>query len=485
MTHGLNDGACRRRELLIGAAACAVGLAPSDAGQRVNVLVFRSDEHNPMVSSLYGHPMVRTPNMERLARMGTVFSAAYCPSPLCMPARSGYLSGRYVHEIQAYSNCNVLAPRYSTWAQELTRQGVHTVLVGKADFTMPSAQAGFSETIRAADRPQPGDWFIRRKPLAVRTMEGRRRAAGWGPRPDPHAKNRAVVDEAVRWIGEVGRRLDRPWVMDVNIEAPHFPHYVTQEEWDLYPEGGDLPAAGKEHPCAQHPIAEDLRRHFETDYFAEEDIRGLRRGYLGCVTFVDSQLGRLLDALEETGLLARTVVVYTSDHGEMLGMFGMWWKCSLYEDSVRVPLIVAGPGFGAGTRVETPVTSLDLQASLFYATATRRPKSWRGEPLQRLPRNDPKRAVFAEYHGHGTRCSSYMIRQGPWKLLYHAEAPPQLFRLDRYPRETQDVAGEHPQVVLALEQRLRQICNPDRENMRADSHIEQQLAHVREKSAHR
>ena len=116
--------------------------------------------------------------------------------------------------------------------------------------------------------------------------------------------------------------------------------------------------ATTEQASAQHPFALALRQHFETADISEAATRGLRRGYLGCVTEVDRQLGRILDALERTGLAENTVVAYTSDHGEMLGKFGMWWKCSLYEDSTRVPLIVAGPGFTAGARVKTPVSTL-------------------------------------------------------------------------------------------------------------------------------
>jgi len=424
--------------------------------------------------------MVHTPNMERLAAMGTVFEAAYCPSPLCMPSRSAYVSGRYVHEIRTYSNCNVLPLPYETWGGVLSRQGVHTVLAGKADFTIPANRAGFNETLLAWDRRPPGDVHIQRKPLAVRKSDGSIRAKGWGPRPNPHEMDLRVMDAVLGWIQEKGVRHEQPWVIDVNLNAPHFPHYVTQEEWDLYPHGGDLPAYGKEHPSARHPIAEDLRRHFETDGFSEEDIRGLRRGYLGCVTFVDRQLGRILKALDDAGLTDRTVVVYTSDHGEMLGKFGMWWKCSLYEDSVRVPLIVAGPGFGQGKRVETPVSSFDLLRAVFHAVGRPFPRGWHGTPLQQVVQRDMRRVVFSEYHGHGTRCSSYMIRQGPWKLLYHAEAPAQLFHLKEDPEETRDRSGERLEMVRRLTDLLRTVCDPDAENLRAEQFIARQLERIRQ-----
>ena len=193
---------------------------------------------------------------------------------------------------------------------------------------------------------------------------------------------------------------------------------------------------------------------------------------------VDRQLGLLLDAYDRLGLSRDTVIAYTSDHGEMLGKFGMWWKCSLYEDSARVPLIVAGPGFGAGDRVNTPVTQLDLQASLFRATASHRPRGWRGVPLQDIHADDDNRVAFSEYHGHGTRCSSYMIRKGRWKLIYHTEAPHQLFDLASDPHERRNLAAAGRDVLADLTIDLQRICDPDAENRRAEAYIRAQMKAV-------
>ena len=244
----------------------------------------------------------------------------------------------------------------------------------------------------------------------------------------------------------------------------------------MYPEGGDLPVRGGDLPTANHPYALDLRAHFETALFAEEDIRGLRRGYLGCVTFVDRQLGIILDTLEEEGLLGNTIVAYTSDHGEMLGAFDMWWKCSLYEDSARVPLVVAGPGFPAGSRVKTPVDLLDVQATFFAATLATRPDGWSGRPLQTIGEDDRERVVFSEYQGHGTRGSAFMIRKGDWKLIHCAAAPHLLFNLAEDPGELNNLAQAHPAKLAELEEALRQICSPEFEDRRAEVFIEQQLA---------
>jgi len=222
-----------------------------------------------------------------------------------------------------------------------------------------------------------------------------------------------------------------------------------------------------------------LRKHFQTDAISADQARGLRRGYLGGVDFVDAQLGRLLDVLEATGQRDGTVVAYASDHGEMLGKFGMWWKCSMYEDSVRVPLIVSGPGFPSRERSSTPVSLLDVQATMFHATGAARPAHWWGTPLQHIPVNNRDRVTLSEYHGHGTRAGSFMIRKGPWKLLMHEDAPDQLFNLDTDPDELVNAFRDRPDVATELEGELRTRCTPEVEFQRASAHERYQLERLR------
>ncbi len=448
---------------------------PSSPSTPLNVLIYMSDEHNPFVSSVYGHPLVETPNMARLAATGVVFDAAYCPSPLCAPSRAAFLAGLPVHRLGVYNNCTVVRFDYPSYGGVLREQSVHTVYAGKMDAYNRSDTIGFSELIRSGDRDGSGDTNFRREPLAIRA-DAVKRASGYGVRDDPFGEDTLIVDDAIDWLRHRAPHLDGPWTLTVNTGPPHFPHYVTQELWDKYAAGADLPAHGRDEATAAHPYARDLRAHFRTEEFTEEQIRGLRRGYLGGVEWVDRQLGRILDALDTTGQRENTVVVYTSDHGEMLGTFGMWWKCSLYEDSARVPLIAAGPGYTPGTRVSTPVTLLDLQAAMFHALGKDRPADWWGTPLQAIPPNDESRAAFAEYHGHGVRSGAFMVRKGPWKLLYNMAAPHQLFNVAVDPHELDDRAEAEPAVFADLEAELRRFCDPEAENEGAFAMEHRQLA---------
>ncbi len=435
-----------------------------------------SDEHNPFYCSVYGHGSVRTPNMERLAEKGVVFENAYCPSPLCVPSRSAFMAGKRVHEMQVYSNCFVnLNTDHLSYGAALDKQGIHAAYVGKTHVYDDWRNLGFSEMILPSEHPSPGDMEHRRNPLGIR--EGAvKRADEFGPNENPWEMDPEYMGAAVNWLRTTAPSLGKPWVLCVNLVKPHFPHWTDRELWDMYAYDGDLPKYGVDCETARHPFAVSLREYFLTHLFSEEQIRGLRRGYFACVTFVDRQLGRIMDALDETGQLDKTNVIYTSDHGEMLGKFGMWWKCSLYEDSVRIPLIASGPDFRSGTRVKTPVDLHDLQAAIYAAFGAERPKNWIGEPLQNISIDDPKRTVFAEYHAHGTRTSAFMIRKGRWKFLYNVAQPNQLFDIDTDPDELKNLIDACPDIAGDLEKELRRICSPEVENDRAEEFINRQLA---------
>ncbi|MBT3604997.1 MAG: sulfatase-like hydrolase/transferase [Candidatus Latescibacteria bacterium] len=447
--------------------------------QGYNIVILRSDEHNPRISSLEGHPFVQTPNMERLAEMGTVYESHYCPSPLCMPSRSSFIAGRWVHDIQTYNNCGIFSVDTPSYGQVLDKQGVHSVFFGKVDGYCPVEKMGFSEMHGKGFR-SPGDINFGRKPITVRPIiskTGKERQDGWGPEEPPKRSrgDNRTVEAAVQWLQTTGKTMDQPWSMEINISNPHFPQYVSEELWDLYEGHDDLPEHGGDVESAQHPYALDLREHFQTDKFREESVRGLRRGYYGCVTFMDRKIGQMLDVLESTGLIENTIFAYTSDHGEMLGKFGMWWKCSLYDDSVRAPLIVAGPGFGRGVISKTAVSQLDLQASIFDAVGANRPDSWVGTPLQTLAIDDTDHVAFSEFHGHGVRGSGYVIRKGKWKYIHNCEAPHQLFDIERDRDELHNQFENEPAVAADMEIELRKICDPEKENVRADAFTERQL----------
>ena len=197
------------------------------------------------------------------------------------------------------------------------------------------------------------------------------------------------------------------------------------------------------------------------------------------MTFIDQQLGRLQSVLETSGLAETTNLIYTSDHGEMLGKFGLWWKCNLLEDAARIPCIAAGPDFPTGKRIATPVDLHDVQASVFSITGADRPADWHGAPLASIATDDAERVVFSEYHGHGTRAGSFMVRRGPWKLIHNVAAPDQLFDLDADPEELESRLPANPQVAAELSDVLRAICDPVTVQQQAEEFWQMQVAQSR------
>ncbi len=442
-----------------------------------NVVLLMSDEHNPFYASVYGHPFIQTPTMAAMATEGTVYENAYCPSPLCLPCRAAFMSGQRVHTIQTYNNLVThMRSGFPSYGNQLAEQGVYSVLLGKVDAYNKGIKLGFSETILPSDRNNLHR-EVGRKPL-MRSENSAQRADQHGVLADPWTADLERMDAAIHWLENVAPTLDRNFVLAINLIKPHFPHYATQDLWDLYANHADVPDYDRDVESARHPYAQDLRDYFATESFTEAQARGLRQGYYACVTFVDQQLGRVRDTLQSTELSNTTNLIYTSDHGEMLGKFGMWWKCSLYEDSVRVPCVATGPDFAAGSVVTTPVDLLDVQATLFAVTGTERPIDWVGQPLTTIATEDPERVIFSEYHGHGTRASAFMVRRGDWKLIYYADAPHQLFNLRDDPDELHNLFLEQADIAAELEKALRTICSPEVEQQRAEDHIQRQLQAV-------
>jgi choline-sulfatase len=437
-----------------------------------NVIILMTDEHNPKYSSVYGHDGVQTPNMERLARQGTVYEHAYCASPLCTPSRAAFMTGKRVHEVQAYSNCAINLDRDSSpsFGKVLADQGVHTVLIGR------SAQfcGGFSESYEIKVDTAYTDGGLPRRPNAVREGSAQR-ANDYGVKEDAFSRDLRRMDIALTWLTEQAPNMQQPWVMVINVGMPHFPLWSTSEFWEMYEEGVRLPEYGRDCESAQHPYAADLRHYFETDQYTDEQILGLRRGYYGCVSFADRQLGRIMDILEQMSLTGSTNLIYTADHGEMLGKFGLWWKSSMHEDSIRVPCIAAGPDFRSDERVGTPIDLLDVQAAIYESVGLSLPQDRLGTPLQYISGDDRERVVFSEYQGHAVRSGAFMVRKGDWKLIYNIEAPHQLYHLSQDPEELHNVFTQWPDKALELENELRKICSPEEEHKKAQAFQDRQM----------
>ena len=431
-----------------------------------NMLIIMADQHAPMFSGPYGHSVVRTPNMDRLASEGVVFDAAYCNSPLCVPSRMSFMTGRHIQHIGIWDNGVPLASEAATWAHAVRTQGYDAVLAGKQHFRGPDRLHGFraqiARDINAENKPMIPDWsqeLENRPPFReIRTSAG--------------LSEEVVADDEVEAAALAYlRHPDRqtgPWALNVGFVAPHPPWTVPPQFFDMYPpEEVDMPVIPPGHLEGQHPVHQRMRRWrgLAEGPLPEEAVRRARSAYYGLVTYLDEKVGRLLDALEETGLRENTVVVYTSDHGEFLGEHGMWYKCSLYEQAVRIPLIISWPGNLSRRRVKEPVSSVDLSATIVELAGAPRLDWMDGDSLLSLAKGesqDWKNEAISEYYAMGVTRPLAMIRQGRFKFNYSLGERAELYDLQDDPAELYDL-GENPaygDIRETLEARLLSQWDP-------------------------
>ena len=431
-----------------------------------NLLIIMADQHAPMFSGPYGHSVVRTPNMDRLASEGVVFDAAYCNSPLCVPSRMSFMTGRHIQHIGIWDNGVPLASEAATWAHAVRTQGYDAVLAGKQHFRGPDRLHGFraqiARDINAENKPMIPDWsqeLENRPPFReIRTSAG--------------LSEEVVADDEVEAAALAYlRHPDRQsgsWALNVGFVAPHPPWTVPPQFFDMYPpEEVDMPVIPPGHLEGQHPVHQRMRRWrgLAEGPLPEEAVRRARSAYYGLVTYLDEKVGRLLDALEETGLRENTVVVYTSDHGEFLGEHGMWYKCSLYEQAVRIPLIISWPGNLSRRRVKEPVSSVDLSATIVELAGAPRLDWMDGDSLLSLAKGesqDWKNEAISEYYAMGVTRPLAMIRQGRFKFNYSLGERAELYDLQDDPAELYDL-GENPaygDIRETLEARLLSQWDP-------------------------
>lgn len=438
----------------------------AERGSQPNILLIMSDEHAPQFSGLHGHPLVQTPQLDRLAASGTTFDAAYCNSPLCSPSRMSLMTGRYIHTIGAWDNSTPLPTDTVTWAHLLRAVGYDVVLAGKQHFVGPDQLHGFRAQLARdlhAERAHPTfDWATGTL-IAPQPWPGLAQAAA-GSTVEIEVDDQAEA-AALAYLRAPERRAG-PWALNVSFIAPHFPLIAPPAYWERYPpEEVDLPTLPPGHLAAQHPAIRRMRRMFGMpDAVPEGLTRRGRAGYYGLITYLDDKIGRLLAALDETGQRENTIVIYTSDHGEMAGEHGMWRKSNFYEQSSRVPLVLSGPGLPAGRRVREVVSLVDLVATIVDLGGATPLTSLDGTSL--LPplrgAGEWRDEAFAEYLAHGVARPMAMLRRGRFKLNYYLDERPELYDLEADPGEFTDLATapDHAAILDDLRARLLARWDP-------------------------
>jgi choline-sulfatase len=430
-----------------------------------NILLIMSDQHNPKMVGYAGNAVAATPHLDRLAERGTSFSSAYCTSPICVPARASIATGRYVHEIGAWDNAAPYVGDQPSWGHHLSRAGYQVTTIGKLHYRDASDDTGFPDQRLAMHIAGRGDLLgIAQRPQGrVPTVPGFRAILDAGPGETDYTRyDRAVTDAAVEYLA--GQASGGPFALMVSFVAPHFPLIAPDQFFDLY---ADLDVDLPTDPLGawDHPAVHVFRESFGIDrQFSDSERRRALQAYLGLCSFMDANAGTVLAALDSSGYADDTLVIYTSDHGESAGAHGLWFKHLMNEESVRVPLLMAGPGV-AHDVIDTTVSHIDLVPTLLAAAQFELPNS-EGLPgislLDTVALHATDRGVLAEYHANGSVAASFMLRYGQFKYIEYIGEHPQLFDLDADPDEMVDLS-RHPDsldVVADCAARLRQICDP-------------------------
>ncbi len=460
-----------------------------------NQLIILSDEHNKRVTGCYGHPMIRTPHLDRLAARGTRFTSAYTNCPICVPARASFATGRYVHQIRYWDNAIAYDGRVPSWGHRLMEQGHRVTSIGKLHYLDSDARRnGFDEEILPLHIVNGvGDLLgLIRDELPVRPGSKKLGPEAGMGESEYTRYDRDIAATTQQWLKQAASRPgDRPWALYVGFVSPHFPLIAPPEFYNLYPEDQvpwPLMYAHDERP--RHPFTDAMRKCLcYDDEFDEPMVRRAIAAYFGLVSFLDHNIGQILATLEETGLIRNTRVIYSSDHGDNLGTRGMWGKSTMYEESAGIPLIMAGPDVPHGKVCDVPVTLADAFPTIVQsvgATPDARDADLPGRSLIDIANGTvPQRTVLSEYHAAGALCGSYMIRHGRYKYVHYVGLPPMLFDLEADPTERNDLgrASEYADVVKECEAALRTVVNPEAADRQAKADQESRIAAVGGKQA--
>ncbi|MEL6888757.1 MAG: choline-sulfatase [Pseudomonadota bacterium] len=415
-----------------------------------NILIFMVDQLNGTLFPDGPADWLHAPNLKALAARSTRFANSYTASPLCAPGRASFMSGQLPSVTGVYDNAAEFPSSIPTYAHHLRRAGYQTCLSGKMHFVGPDQLHGFEERLTTdiypadfgwtPDYRKPGeriDWWYHNM--------GSVTGAGVAEISNQMEYDDEVAYNATRKVNDLARGHDaRPWCLTVSFTHPHDPYVARRKYWDLYEDCAHLlpevPAmAYDDHdPHAQRIFDANDWRSFD---ISEDDIRRSRRAYFANISYLDDKIGEVMEALEATRQEA--IILFVSDHGDMLGERGLWFKMSFYEGSARVPLMICAPGMQSGL-VTDPVSNIDVCPTLCDLAGVDMSEvaPWTaGQSLvpqgQGVERTAP---VAMEYAAEGSYAPMVSLRYGKWKYNRCTLDPDQLFDLEADPHELTNLA---------------------------------------------
>lgn len=427
----------------------------SSSGTRPNILVIMTDQHDPNITGYAGNSVVRTEALDALAGKSICFDNAITPSPLCTPARMCMMTGKEPQNCAAWNNHWAIFPEHTTWPSHFAAYGYRTCLVGKMHFGGRDQMQGFQ------DRPY-GDLQHglghQPDPLSMYPGYGAARSAGVTEIPESLLQDVIVTRETLSYILEhEAGPAPQPWFVCASYSRPHPPFTAPGRYLSRYRDQVPPPEQGGEP--SEEPYARG-RASGHADLSGEEIKLG-REGYYACVDFVDDCIGELLAGLESAGALENTIVIYTCDHGDMLGNHGIWGKAVYFDRAVRIPLLISGPGIaGDGRHVTHPVSLIDLYPTTCALAGIPIPEGLDGRDFSGVLATpdtaaSPREGAFSMFCQYAVLLRDSpsvaenephrawrLVRTDRWKCVEVEGGATLLFDLQNDPEEVNNLAGE-------------------------------------------
>lgn len=452
------------------------------AADRPNVLFIISDDLNNYIGC-YGDPRAKTPNIDELASRGVKFERAYCSFPLCGPSRNSMLTGLYPNSTGILSNSQIFRqtiPSHISLSQAFRLDGYFAARIGKLyHYNVPNS-------IGTDGHDDPGSWEVEINPIGADRLEEDEiftltpgqygGTLSWyaSPKSDGHHTDAMLANDADWVLERCAARKDRPFFLAVGFFRPHTPYVAPKDPYYGWYEKGEMPlfpTIDKNPP--EVPLAALGSYKKEQDALTDELRQECVQAYYASISFMDAQVGRVVDSLDRLGLSENTIIVFTSDHGYHMGEHGLFQKQSLFEGSARVPLLIVAPGTsGAGTVVEEPVSQVDLYPTLAELASVKTPDNLQGQSLVPLLK-DPaaegrgwaltqvvrggagKVKEGAAKGAGGKRFFGYSLRTQRWRYTEWDEGGEgsELYDHENDPGELVNLAGNPEQAATVAELR--------------------------------
>ena len=433
---------------------CPLATGAGPVGHRPNIIFLHTDSWDGRALGCMDHAAMKraTPNIDRLAARGTLFRNTYCSHPICCPSRANMWSGMYTHHCESWNNHKGLEPGATTFKTRLEQVGYRFATArggyGKHDYTSGahSQLARVTAWTGGADIRLPV--FRMRSPQVYSDRRKRVQSGDWD-----------TIDKARQFL-EDHADDGQPFFLYASLNAPH-PPFTTSRAWlDRIDQAGvTIPPADEQY----HPVMayQRITKNWQHG-FTDEMVRKVRRIYYAMCCETDAMVGELLDDMDRLGLADHTYFIFSSDHGENAMEHGQFYKMNCYESSVRVPLVVSGPGVKVGGIVDNVVSLIDLHPTFMDMGRAECPEGLDGESLMPLLEGKTPRSrnwALAMFTGCTSNTTMFMLREGDWKYIAYPGFEPQLFNLADDPDEIRNRASMDPGVTKRMDTKLRRIVD--------------------------